>query len=543
MNDKAIEFEAVKFKTEKIIKQMKEANLNVTKYEEIYHKIINNCNNVNKSIPDSINSNTSFAVNYLETNYNKAIKDLELLLIELSKYEVYIQVSAFAKYLKAFINNPNKTNNDFILYRDSLIDILNKLLKSGTLDYDVEGNIIEEIYQITYYFIKEELTFIGTSETLNSLINNRIHINYLDKQISKELETINLNNPKYESLLKAKKEIDAKGINSNYVNEKFLKHLISYKLDYQKIAELIDSLIVKANDNIHELDNLEGKLNTIDSEQKDNYNKKKLKRNLRKNIILFITSGSIIAGLVFGSIKLSKERKYNTTIKIYTSKNEITSQTGYDFENENSVTIYELTPYEKKTHSYDDYSRTKTKYSIPEIDNLPIEEYLNLDLASLGIEGAKTNERKSELNLGDLYDETIRYVRQIEVNKNDYQDGTNPLALSGVILVSLLIEMLMEVIFIKTKFSDNKSIIALISAIKSISHDIKCLKEDKDNKSNNLKEIASINEKCHKLLLENKNIIKKLLRYYEIIKDNPEYHKENEEIEKTLKLIRKKENN
>ena len=177
---------------------MKEAGLNVSKYEEIYHKILNNCTHENRTIPDSIiNSNNNFfATDYLAANYSKAIKELELLFNELSKYEIYVRVSSFTTYLKSFIDKTDKTPNDFELYRTSLIDILNNLVKSSTLDYDVEGNIIEEMYEIAYFFIKEELKYLGYSPVLDSLRDNQIHINYLDREITRELEKIKLKNIK-----------------------------------------------------------------------------------------------------------------------------------------------------------------------------------------------------------------------------------------------------------------------------------------------------------------------------------------------------------
>ena len=110
MKDKAIEFETTRLKTIKTLNRMKEAGLNVSKYEEIYHKILNTCTHENKTIPASIvNSKTNFATDYLIANYSEAIKELELLLLELTKYEIYLKVSAFTKYLKEFVNNSNKT--------------------------------------------------------------------------------------------------------------------------------------------------------------------------------------------------------------------------------------------------------------------------------------------------------------------------------------------------------------------------------------------------------------------------------------------------
>lgn len=543
MNDKAIEFEAANFKTIKVITKLKETGLNVAKFEKSYNEIINECNNDTKSVPLSFNeSPTNFAISYMEISYNKAIRNLELLLLEMSKYEIYVQVFAFTKYIKRFIDNPTKTNSDFIMYRDSLVDILNKLLKSQTLDYDVEGSIVDDIYQITYYFILEEIKFMGISKTLEYIKYNQVHLSHIDKQIHQTLETMNLSDSRYSNLVKTLSLLDAQGINSNYVNENLLRQLASFQLNYEKVSELIEQLLAKINDNIKELDEVDKKINSDSNKHKDKYKIKSIRKNLFKNITLFITSGSLLAGMVFGCIKLSKDRKYNSTIKIFTSKNEITSQTNYDFNSKNSTTIYELTPYEKK-YSHDYYSRTKTTYDVTEIENIPIEEYLYLDLISLGIEGKTETQKKSELELGDLYEEPIRYVRQIEVDKTDYQEMVNPLSLSGLIFASILLEILMEVVFIKSHFSDKESVIALISAMKRILSDMNDLSSEKKNKEEIKKGLLDLNEQCEQLINANKQIIKKLMDYYKIIKDNPDYAQEIKKIDDTIKLVRRKMNN
>ena len=66
MQDKAIEFEATKYKVTKTINNLKNANLNIDKYETIYEKIIEELSNDNKTIPESIvNSDTNVATDCL----------------------------------------------------------------------------------------------------------------------------------------------------------------------------------------------------------------------------------------------------------------------------------------------------------------------------------------------------------------------------------------------------------------------------------------------------------------------------------------------
>ena len=534
MQDKAIEFESTKIKVLQTINKMKEASLNVSKYEELYHKILNDCTHENKTIPDSIiNSNTNFfATDYLVANYSKAIKELELLFNELSKYEIYVRVSSFTTYLKSFINKTDKTPNDFDLYRTSLIDILNNLVKSSTLDYDVEGNIIEEMYEIAYYFIKEEIKFLGYSPVLDSLSNNQIHINYLDREITRELEKINFKNQKYSCLLTKKKELDSLGFNASYVNEDFLRMLVSYNLKHKDISPIINNLIEKITDNLKII-------NEGNTTYNNKYYKSTLRHEISKNAALLISSLSIITGLILGSIKLTKlaATKYNNTITTYSVEDGLEETIEYTDNDEDSIKIYEINPYQKKLSNY---ARKVITYDVTNIDGIPLEEYLDIDLASLGIKGESTTERLDELTLNDLYEETIRYVEHIEVNKEDTQTKMDVDAIFALIIIALIafgLEALTEYIFYETNFNEGDTI-SWYYATKTILEDIKSLSNERISKKEKEKRLNEINEKSKKLLLENKEMIKKLLAYYEMIKDKKEYEEEVYKIEKVLKRVK-----
>lgn len=533
MYDKAIEFESTKIKVNKKLKMMKEANLNIEKYEEIYQKIITTCNTDNKTIPDSIiNSDTNFATDCLTTNYSKGINALELLDAALSKYEIYVQVSSFTIYLKEFINKQNKLPNDFNIYRESLIDIINRLIKSNTLDYDVEGNIIEEIYEIAYYFIKEEISVLGYSETLKELKENKININYIDKQIVRDLEKINFKDPKYNKLSKTKNKIDSLGFNSTYVNEDLLKELVRSNLSHEEITELIDTLNKQIKENLNKIEN---KPTLIDKGHTKDI--KYYKKNIVKQIALFITSTSIMASLSFGSIKASRLKKYYNTTTTYSPKTGITTIGEYKYTTKNETFIYEMTPYKKELIG-NNFKRKETKYNVSEIKDIPIEEYLNIDLNSLGIANEIKTNYKESLTLEDTYEETIRYVEQITVDLNNWEKEIDPNILVISSLCSALVELATDFLFYVLYFNEDKKYPSFLSAIIKIIENIKKIKKSNLDEKEYTKKVKEINEKYEELLSKNKDLIKELLDYYEVIKNNPEYNEEIKKIEKTLKLIK-----
>ena len=540
MNDKAIEFESSNIKFQKALTKLKTAGLNVTKYENAYNEIISNLHTDNKTIPTSIVDTNSFATDYLTANYSEAIKKLEFLYLELTKYEIYVRVSAFTSYLKEFVKNPKKNSENFETYRESLIDIINKLIRSNTLDYDVEGNIIEEIYEITYYFIKEEIKILGYSKTLAILENNEININFLDKQIIKELETIDFKNPKYANILKMKNQIDSQGFNNPYVSEEFIRELVTCNLNREDIIDIIEILDTKINDNITKLNRIHYELE--DEEEKKRKLQKqnnKHRNDILKQTTLFLTSAAIIIGLIFGSIKLAKFKKYYKTINTYSPKNGITTEATYKRGKKDKILIYELAPYKKYESA--GFKRETITYDVTDITDISIEEYLDLDLKSLGIDKTRHTEYKNSLTPDDTYDETIRFVEQSIVNENDYQEKTSIGGLIALLLLSAIIEIIIEKIFWEIDFNDSidPAYPALIAAIIEIKKDFESIKDCKYNQQIIKEKLNELNEKSNVILKENKELISKLLGYYKFIKNNPEYHEETEKIEKTLKLIKK----
>lgn len=146
-------------------------------------------------------------VDYLEANYSKAINSLKVMQKELSKYEIYIKVNSFTTLLKSIIKNNKITSKQLDEITPKLISILNELKKSNTLDYSTEKDIVESIYKITYYLLKEEIKH-GRKNLYNALITDEIHTIYLDKEISSELEQLERNDSKNTNIFNRKNILD-----------------------------------------------------------------------------------------------------------------------------------------------------------------------------------------------------------------------------------------------------------------------------------------------------------------------------------------------
>ena len=152
--DLAIIYQSELYRTKKIISKLNDIGLATGGYENAVYDIEEACRNSNKEdLKKGIE--TPFLIDYLESNYSKAINSLKMLQSELSKYEVYIRINSFTTLLKDIIKNNKITSERLEEIVPQLIDILNELKKNNTLIYSEEQNIVEDIYKIVYYLLKE----------------------------------------------------------------------------------------------------------------------------------------------------------------------------------------------------------------------------------------------------------------------------------------------------------------------------------------------------------------------------------------------------
>lgn len=503
--DLAIVYQSELYKTKKIISKLNNIGLNTTNYENTVYDIEEACRNNNKEdLRKGLDS--PFMVDYLEANYSKAINSLKVMQKELSKYEIYIKVNSFTTLLKSIIKNNKITSKQLDEITPKLISILNELKKSNTLDYSTEKDIVESIYKITYYLLKEEIKR-GRKNLYNALITDEIHTIYLDKEISSELEQLERNDSKNNDIFNRKNILDLNGINSHYLDYELLSLLVEpskQKEDIEDVKDLIP-LYQDINTKLHNYRRrLKNISNNIENE-KEKMKKQQKSTNYIKSIFSIILSTTITTAL-FGGAYLGAEvlakknsKAKSTTITTYDTRDnsETTTKPFYSTDYTDSIRVTKYEPYRKALAGY---YRYVTDYDLGNITNLSNQEIMALDLDGLEIEKSTHKEFKETISYLDTYNDIYYTISKIAVDENDFTYSKDAFWVYFVVL-----EFLAIIIYSIINISPYDSIpIKLIRDTKKIKNDIK-------NSKNYNKE----NEKCIQERNRIINEVKELLNKYD----------------------------
>ena len=426
--DQAIVYKGTLDKINQKIANFKSINLDMTEFEKARDSIIKILESENVGVYQYSQKGVGLKQkDFFTQNYLKAVKNLETLYSDLASYDVYYNASSIFKLLKIFINNENKTDEEFTKVRNILITTLRNLLVSDSLDYKVEGPVIEDLCDMTYAFIKEEMSFYGRSETLEKIKAFDNYSYFISIRVANELSSLDLNNPKYLEVSRLKNALDATGV-VNYTDSELIKAIATSSIDTEKklkIFQTLDEKIWEYNDKMVTLESLyEG---TKDKYNEASTNINKEQDELIKHIALLATSVVLSLSIGFSALflakKVSRKQLYATTTTLYnpTTNEEYTLSKEYMKDSENKVILHEYTPYKYQIDGRDlAYVRSDKQYDLSNIEeDLTFEEYLALDLKALGIEPEINPESKPHLDDKDRYKESYKIIEKIMVDLND----------------------------------------------------------------------------------------------------------------------------
>lgn len=514
--DLAIVYQSELYKTKKIISKLNNIGLNTTNYENTVYDIEEACRNNNKEdLRKGLDS--PFMVDYLEANYSKAINSLKVMQKELSKYEIYIKVNSFTTLLKNIIKNNKITSKQLDEITPKLISILNELKKSNTLDYSTEKDIVESIYKITYYLLKEEIKR-GRKNLYNALITDEIHTIYLDKEISNELEQLDKKDSKNNDIFNRKNILDLNGINSHYLDYELLSLLVEPSKQKEDIEDVKD-LIPLYQDINTKLHNYRRRLKNISNNIENEKIKKQQKNtNYIKSIFSIILGTTITTalfeGAYLGAEALAKKdsKAKSTTITTYDTRDnsETTTKPFYSTDYEDSIRVTKYEPYRKALAGY---YRYVTDYDLGNITNLSNQEIMALDLDGLEIEKSTHKEFKETISYLDTYNDIYYTISKIAVDENDFTYSKDAFWVYFVVL-----EFLAIIIYSIINISPYDSIpIKLIRDTKKIKNDIKNSKNYNKENEKCLQERNRIITEVKELLDKYDYELRKLFEYADFI--------------------------
>ncbi len=423
--DQAIVYKSTLDKINQKIANFESINLDMTEFKKARDEIIKALESENvKTYQYPQSGNGLKQKDFFSQNYLKSINSLEKLYSSLESYDVYYKASSIFKLIRLFVNSDNKKAEDFEKIRNILVTTLKNLLLSDSLDYKVEGPIVEDLCNMTYLFIKEETVYFGHSETLEKIKGLDYYNNFLSARVAKEISTLDADNPKYAKVFKIKNELDVNG-DVNYANSDLISAITTTYITLDKKLDILSNLTQKIEEYNKKMESLQKDLKLQNTQLKaTNSVYDNSKDNLFQKIRLVATSIAVAASILIGgnaiAKELLKEEFYANSITLYNpeSDEEYTFLKEYTTNKDNKVILHEYTPY--KYDFEGEYIRSDKQYDLSEIDeDLTFEEYLNLDLKSLGIDCDTKHESKITLDDKDRYEETYKIVEKIVVDLDD----------------------------------------------------------------------------------------------------------------------------
>ena len=448
--------------------------------------------------------NSSFLQSGLRIEYSAAINKLEAIKSDLiQEWNDYYKIVNKCNDIHNIIQDFNEIDYEQVV--DKLIEILRIMRESSTINFEMEENIVNRLYNLIYHVMKMEMVYTNNSILLNYIKNNDTDSSYIAELLKKEISEIN--NEEVSKMLSA---LQSEGIStSNLLNERLILlvtaasnpevlSVVEKKCNVNR--EELDKIIREINNNQELLKRDENSLNNINRDISDLHRKKRIKtlKGMANGIVLALClSTSVLAAKKFGTVK-----EYHTTTTTYDSSMDSTTVTeSYSRGKNNDLKIQEFTPWSEPSFFRDSkYERDVYNYYVSEKDYdmySDLEQYLNSNMNGRYQCKSKTEYQKEKPDdfgyLGNRY-----IITRTEKDLEDYKNGKSPVLFAVTLTISLLGTAVMELLYFK-KIAEDKYVI--------IKKEITCALDKKkekeeaiNNYKNTLRELNVKKEQMEKII-------------------------------------------
>lgn len=459
MTQEHIVFGATLVEIRQMLEKLKNMNIDVSKLEArvnvVEQQVNKEIDTVQQQYESQENLNTLLKDGYFAGIYQKGIK--QLVMIQnylLEEFNIYYKIYGKYQYIISGINQISKDNiNTFVADTKTLLTQINN---TPNMDYSMEKTLVENIYSLVFQIIKKEFQLTGKSNLLSILTES--DISYIEMYLLKEIESLSLESSS--EISRKLKEIESTGLNVDYLQEDLLRLLWNDENgNIVESAEDSSSMIEKKKyleeirireEQIQLCSKIEQKIEQQSKQIKDTSLEIKEKRSrILKNRLFLAGYISAYLGIGAGSFLLIKEafkeKHYYVKEETYQENGEISEDYYYDLD-EDSVTILKYYPYEelgfwdsvpKGEDTNSKFVRKIESYDVSEIDFDNLEEYLTLDLVSLGVESTDTKDYKVYLTPQDTYQESYTLVKRTTHDLDNYKEVVNKVDLWFCFLLAM----------------------------------------------------------------------------------------------------------
>ena len=394
--DQAIEYRSLLQKTKSAIEDIGSLGIDTKKYYETLESIINQVEN---NTSDKYRSGST-AVMFLEQDYTTGIRHLKSFYNILNKYNTYFIIINTCNYIEMELKNEH-SKDDIGKYASKMIELLNSLRYSETLRYSEEQKIVEKVYELAYKLIKLEIVNFGESKIYDNSKNYEIDLSFFNECIKNELNTINLNEPKYEKLKTEIYNIKSRGIGNSYFDINIIKMIVVLNSDLDIIKNIKDNIIELINEIDINNYGLNSKVYNYNCNHKDYLGNtleklKKSRKQFAKSLLSVVLGISFYLGSFTGLTIVNKKNAVNKVYdkEITTYSDEYSEETsseefkidieaGRDMEEEGTVKVVKYGSWDnsgnREVHTYDmsgfNFDTLKEYLSIP-LDNLEYDTFV-----------------------------------------------------------------------------------------------------------------------------------------------------------------------
>jgi len=552
MGDMAIKYKAKFQKLNVMIDNVKKLGFSV----EEYKKILDSVNDrISKEIDMSYLSG-KLVQGRMEQIYSTGIMELNKLEGALERYSVYFEVLNNCKYLDTKIDSKKLIQEELEKYVSKMIYNLKRIVKSDTVNYEIEKEVVEKVYDTAYNIIKLELVMTGDSQLYHYAKEEDVNISFFNQLVLRELSKLNLKDRRYDLINSRMYKLDSRGIDSNYFDLELIKLLLVYGDN----INLVNTVMEKFCELKNIIDKYDNELvECISNTYKMDYKTKMYYDNVcshRKKVFKkFISMILAYTIMITGGVVLEKNARKNNISDSYIKNMEIYSSLdgdtrklneeviGNDINTDDYVYVRWYEPW-----GYNDEGIVERKYKEYNVSHIDLDtayDYYIYGVDNYDVEPIE----KNEVYDGDisLNEEVLYKGNHVEVEIGNYKYNKEILDWNGyekdILYSSAKVSFLLMILYVcRLMYCDKMFFIAsYFNKLKQLRNEKKNFKKFNSYLEETIEELMSVINSCE----EYRNKFRELYEENKFLLDNPEelYRRINkleklEKIEDGKKLVK-----
>ena len=388
--DMGIEYHAKLKEVKANIKKLEDLNLDMSRFKGSVRIIEKELDKKVKGSYQSFDtgSATAFLYDSLTGDYGQSIKKLDAINDALKReWETYYKISSSSRAISYDMKDVDEDSIKEIA--SSTLRMLEELKSSTTIDFNVEKDIVYQVYGIVYKVMQLEFIFSNDSILFDALSNNSVDIPYMVEFMKDDISHIDEKDKGEITSFITK--LEKEGLDDSHLFHKNLIILLSLyhsssfplKKKEQFLRDL-DSLtflrIDVDNEKCHE------SCTSQELEELRNDKRVNTKKGITKRIAILLNTILVSCGIVAGAAVLgeaTKEEQYHTITTTYDSSlDDFSVEESFEKGKEGSLEMVEYSPWDAPGYFRDEYVRNRYTYNMNSIpgEREDISSYLDSEL-------------------------------------------------------------------------------------------------------------------------------------------------------------------